>query len=180
MDSKLKGSRSQGGLAMQQAQELNALYAAHNTEQNPEKRALIAEQIRVRTGKDRTDKPIAVDMGETISPDGMLKSKNPNVLYDPNTRQVIPLGVGRHNVAGRTLTKEDQAKLGPALKQQGMTAGNTRNNTDSTLAHKGLLMSVLTNFGLPDPSKNKPRLVCLRSLAFPEPVAPPRSAIGRK
>ena len=122
MDSKLKGQQiAQGGLAMQQAQELNALYAAHNAEQNPEKRALIAEQIRVRTGKDRTDKPIAVDMGETISPDGTLKSKNPNVLYDPNTRQVIPLGVGQYNVAGRTLTKEDQAKLGPALKQQGMT-----------------------------------------------------------
>ena len=106
---------------MQQAQELNSLYQAHNAEQNPEKRALIAEQIRVRTGKDRTDKPIAVDMGETISQDGTLKSKNPNVLYDPNTRQVIPLGVGQYNVAGRTLTKEDQAKLGPALKQQGMT-----------------------------------------------------------
>ena len=99
MDRKLKGLQvDQGGMAMQQAQELNALYAAHNSEQNQEKRARIAEQIRIRTGKDRTDKPIAVDMGETISPDGMVKYKNPNVLYDPNTRQTIRLDGGQADV----------------------------------------------------------------------------------
>ena len=96
---RLKGLQvDQGGMAMQQAQELNALYAAHNSEQNQEKRARIAEQIRIRTGKDRTDKPIAVDMGETISPDGMVKYKNPNVLYDPNTRQTIRLDGGQADV----------------------------------------------------------------------------------
>lgn len=110
MDRKLKGLQvDQGGMAMQQAQELNALYAAHNSEQNQEKRARIAEQIRIRTGKDRTDKPIAVDMGETISPDGMVKYKNPNVLYDPNTRQTIRLDGGQADVTSTPSAKKIKA-----------------------------------------------------------------------
>ena len=121
-DRELKGQAiAQGGLAMQQAQELNALYAAHNAEQNPEKRSMIAEQIRVRTGKERQDKPIAVDMGETISADGMMKAKNPNVLWDPNTRQAIQLGGSQPLSDGKTLTKAMQAELAPALKRSGIT-----------------------------------------------------------
>ena len=45
------------------------------------------------------------------------------------------------------------------------------------LAHKGLLMSVLTNLVcLIRPKQAAPSVFA--GLAFPEPVAPPRSAIG--
>lgn len=117
-DKQLKGQAiAQGGMALQQANELNALYAAHNAEQNPDKRSMIAEQIRVRTGKDRQDKPIAVDMGETISADGMMKAKNPNVLYDPSTRQTIQLNGGQSAYQGFTKSEVDAAIKAGASKE---------------------------------------------------------------
>ena len=92
MDSKLKGQQiAQGGLAMQQAQELNALYAAHNAEQNPEKRALIAEQIRVRTGKDRPAKYKTAILGGAKTFDGTEADRG--YVVNEQTGEMIPMGM---------------------------------------------------------------------------------------
>ena len=92
MDSKLKGQQiAQGGLAMQQAQELNALYQAHNAEQNPEKRSMIAEQIRVRTGKDKPAKYKTAILGGAKTFDGTEADRG--YVVNEQTGEMMPMGM---------------------------------------------------------------------------------------
>lgn len=88
----------------QQAQLEQARQAIAKTPAGPERDAAI-QVYQALSGK-LDNRPIAVDMGETISPDGMMKSKNPNVLYDPNTRQTIALNGGQQ---AKTFTKDEVA-----------------------------------------------------------------------
>lgn len=110
-DRELKGQAiAQGGLAMQQAQELNALYQAHNAEQNPEKRSLIAEQIRVRTGKDKpaTHKAVVLSGAKTL--DGQEADRA--FLINEQGGTFSPLGASPQQAPAGSLPPRDQLKIG--------------------------------------------------------------------
>jgi hypothetical protein len=83
-----------GKIAVQQAQELNALYAAHQAATTPEEQARIAEMIRVRTGKDKPDEYAHASGGTTVNPTTMAIEKTPDVIYNRRTGQTRAAGQG--------------------------------------------------------------------------------------
>lgn len=91
-DKQLKGQAiAQGGMALQQANELNALYAAHNAEQNPDKRSMIAEQIRLRTGKDNPAKYKTAILGGAKTFDGTEADRG--YVVNEQTGEMRPMGM---------------------------------------------------------------------------------------
>lgn len=79
-------------LSAQQAQELNALYAAHQAATTTEEQARIAEMIRVRTGKDKPDEYAHASGGTTVNPTTMAVEKTPDVIYNRRTGQTRTAG----------------------------------------------------------------------------------------
>jgi hypothetical protein len=81
-----------GKIAVQQAQELNDLYAAHQAATTPAEQGRIAEMIRVRTGKDKPDEYAHASGGTTVNPTTMAVEKTPDVIYNRRTGQTQVAG----------------------------------------------------------------------------------------
>ena len=98
LDARVKQQQiQQGDIAVQNANELRALYEAHKTAKTPEERGAYEEAIRVRTGKD--NKLLAVDLGSDSVTDAMGNVKaipRGQAVIDQSTKQRIPMaGTGQ-------------------------------------------------------------------------------------
>lgn len=79
-------------LSAQQAQELNALYAAHQAATTQAEQERIAEMIRVRTGKDKPDEFAHAPGGTVVNPATMAVETAPAVIYNRRTGQTRTAG----------------------------------------------------------------------------------------
>lgn len=95
-------------LSAQQAQELNALYAAHQAATTTEEQARIAEMIRVRTGKDKQDEYAHASGGTTVNPTTMAVEKTPDVIYNRRT--------GQTRTAGQSVQSFSKSDVDAAIK----------------------------------------------------------------
>jgi hypothetical protein len=87
-----------GDINLRQQQELQALYAAHQTAKTPDQAAAIAEQIRVRTGKDRPShwKPTVMHGAKTLEG----SEADSGYLVNEQTGDVRPLRMGQVGIPG--------------------------------------------------------------------------------
>jgi len=86
LDARVKQQQiQQGDIAVQNANELRALYEAHKTAKTPEERSMYEDAIRVRTGKDKPEEFAHAAGGTTINPTTMGVEKTPDVIYSKRT-----------------------------------------------------------------------------------------------
>jgi len=92
-----------GKMAAQNANELRDLYAAHKAATTTDEQERIAEQIRLRTGKDKPEEFAHAAGGTTINPATMGVEKTPDVIYSKRTGKTI----GAAPAAAKTFSKSD-------------------------------------------------------------------------
>lgn len=74
-----------GKVAAQNSRELQDLYAAHKSAATADEQERIAEQIRIRIGKDKPEEFAHAAGGTTINPSTMGVEKTPDVIYSKRT-----------------------------------------------------------------------------------------------
>ena len=92
-----------GKVAAQNSKELQDLYAAHKAAATPDEQERIAEQIRIRIGKDKPEEFAHAAGGTTINPSTMGVEKTPDVIYSKRTGKTP----GASPVAAKTFSKSD-------------------------------------------------------------------------
>lgn len=92
-----------GKVAAQNAKELQDLYALHKASTNPDEQERIAEQIRMRIGKDKPEEFAHAAGGTTINPATMGVEKTPDVIYSKRTGKPV----GSTAVASKAFSKSD-------------------------------------------------------------------------
>lgn len=90
LDAALKRAQLTGAnMTNETASQLLTLRDAYTKETDPAKRAQLAEQYRVISGKSASDRFISVPGGEEIGPDGYTKIRRPNSVFDSSTRTFV-------------------------------------------------------------------------------------------
>lgn len=89
LDNKIKQNQAESGqMANATAKQLTDLHAAYQAEQDPAKRKILAENIRVMSGKDSASKYLVVPGGEYTDPENpLVKMKAPSRVLDTSTGQ---------------------------------------------------------------------------------------------